>query len=101
MCHIVWHTGGMATATTVGMRELHLFTRSVLETVQQVGIAIITDRGRPIAKIVALDPEEAELIKAGGVTPARPRFAMPTRRVPAGRPSATEALLAMRDDDRQ
>lgn len=92
--------GTMNTAT-VGMRELHLFTRSVLETVRQAGSAIITDRGRPIAKIVALDPEEAELIKAGGVMSARPRFAMPTRRVPADRPSATEALLAMREDDRQ
>lgn len=86
-------------ATTVGMRELHLFTRSVLETVRASGTAIITDRGRPIAKIVALDDEEVELIRAGGAVPARPRFSMPTRLVPADRPSATEALLAMRDDD--
>jgi antitoxin (DNA-binding transcriptional repressor) of toxin-antitoxin stability system len=82
------------------MRELHLFTRSVLETVRQVGTAVITDRGRPVAKIVALSDEEAELIQAGGAVPARPRFTMPTRRLPEGRPSASETLLAMREDDR-
>jgi antitoxin (DNA-binding transcriptional repressor) of toxin-antitoxin stability system len=87
-------------ATTVGLRELHLSTRSVLETVRKVGVAVITDRGRPVAKIVALTDEEAELIQAGGMPAARPRFAMPTRRVPEGRPSASEALLAMREDDR-
>jgi antitoxin (DNA-binding transcriptional repressor) of toxin-antitoxin stability system len=95
MCH-----NASVDTTTVGMRDLHLFTRSVLETVRKVGVAIVTDRGRPIAKIVALTDEEAELIQAGGVTPARPRFAMPTRQVPEGGPSATEALLAMREDDR-
>lgn len=88
------------TATTVGMRELHLFTRSVLETVRKTGSLIITDRGHPVARIIAVDEDEARLIEAGGVVPARPRFTAPTRRVPAGRPSATEALLAMREDDR-
>ena len=88
------------TATTVGMRELHLFTRSVVETVRQVGVAIVTDRGRPVAKIVALTDEEADLIQAGGAVPARPRFTMPTRRLPDDRPGASETLLAMREDDR-
>jgi antitoxin (DNA-binding transcriptional repressor) of toxin-antitoxin stability system len=83
---------------TVGMRELHLFTRSVLETVRQVGSAVITDRGRPIARIVAISDEEAAVIEAGGTVPARPRFSMPSRRVAKGRPSATEALLELRDE---
>lgn len=89
----------MAT-TTIGMRELHLFTRAVMETVRKAGVAIITDRGHPIARIVAIDQEEAELIEAGGAPARRPRFAMPTRKVPEGGPSATEALLAMREDER-
>jgi antitoxin (DNA-binding transcriptional repressor) of toxin-antitoxin stability system len=81
------------------MRELHLFTRSVLEKVREAGTAIITDRGQPIARIVAIDPAEAELIKAGGVVPARPRFRLPTRKAPQAGPSATETVLAMRDED--
>lgn len=85
-------------ATTVGMRELHLFTRSVMEKVRTAGAAIITDRGEPIARITVIEPDEAALIKAGGAPPARPRFGIPSRAVPAGGPSATETLLAMRED---
>lgn len=96
---MVCHNDAMG-ATTVGMRELHLFTRSVLERVREVGAAIITDRGRPVAKIVALSDEEAAVIQAGGSLPGRARFTMPTRRLPAGRPTASETLLAMREDDR-
>jgi antitoxin (DNA-binding transcriptional repressor) of toxin-antitoxin stability system len=88
------------TSATIGMRELHLFTRSVLETVRERGSAIITDRGRPIARIVALDDEEASLLAAGGTPPARARFAVPTRRVPAGHQTASEALQQLRDDER-
>lgn len=90
---------GMA-STTVGMRELHLFTRSVLETVRQVGGVIVTDRGRPVARIVAIPDDEAAVIEAGGTVPARSRFTVPTRTVPEGGPSATDVLLAMREDER-
>lgn len=95
----MWHNWPMAT-TTVGMRELHLSTRSVLEMVRKVGTAIITDRGEPVARIIAIDEEEAELLKAGATAQARPRFTMPTRAVPEGQPTATEVLLAAREDDR-
>jgi prevent-host-death family protein len=84
------------TTVTVGIRELHLFTRSILETVRETGSVTIVDRGHPVARIVAIDEDEARLIAASRVTSARPRFAVPTRQVPEGRPRATAALLTMR-----
>lgn len=61
--------------TMVGMRKVHW---SVLEIVRKVGTVMMAGRG---------------------TTVPRGRFTRPVRRVPEGRPNATEALLAMRDHD--
>jgi antitoxin (DNA-binding transcriptional repressor) of toxin-antitoxin stability system len=84
------------TAVTIGVRELRMFTRSILKTVREIGSVTVVDRGHPVAQVVAIDEDEARLITSSSVTSARPRFAMPTRQVPEGRPNATESLLRLR-----
>jgi prevent-host-death family protein len=62
----------------VGVRELHDRLSEHLERVEQGSEVVVTRRGRPIARLSAIDHEDPlqELIGRGLITPpARPRSA--------------------------
>lgn len=77
----------MAVATPrveVGVRELKNNLSRYLDRVRDGGEVIVTDRGRPVARISALDHDAdrlASLIAAGVVRPPK----RPTRRPPRRR----------------
>jgi prevent-host-death family protein len=77
----------MAVATSrveVGVRDLKNNLSRYLDRVQQGEEVIVTDRGRPVALLSALESTDrlAELIAAGVVRPAKRRTrARPARRI--------------------
>ena len=80
----------MAVATSkieVGVRDLKNNLSRFLDRVQAGEEVIVTDRGRPVARLSALDqPGDrlAELIASGAVRPPRStRRRRPARRIPA------------------
>jgi len=72
-------------ATEVGVRDLHDRLSEHLERVAAGQDVVVTRRGKPIARLTAIDPEDplSELARRGLVTPPRrPR----DRRRPTLRP---------------
>lgn len=68
----------------VGVRELKNRLSSYLQRVQAGDDVVVTDRGRPIARLTTLDPDEerlSTLIEAGVVKPSTERRALPDHRV--------------------
>ena len=69
----------------MGIRELKNSLSRYIERVRAGGEVIITDRGRPVARLLALDAASdrlAELVEAGVVRPPRsPRRHRPARRI--------------------
>lgn len=56
---------------TVGVRELRNNLRAVLARVKEGDEVVISERGRPIARLTPADRSRDELIAAGIITPAR------------------------------
>ena len=88
---------------TVGLRELGQNASQVLKQVQDGENVVVTDRRRPIAKIVALQTSPLEQMKdAGLVRPALRSW----REVPAvpesseKAPAPTDILRQMRESER-
>ena len=81
------YIGGMSVAISrieVGVRDLKNNLSRYLDRVQDGEEVIVTDRGRPVARLSALDSSMdhlSDLIAAGLVRPAK----RPTRRVPQQR----------------
>ena len=81
------YTGGMSVAISrieVGVRDLKNNLSRYLDRVQDGEEVIVTDRGRPVARLSALDSSMdhlSDLIAAGLVRPAK----RSTRRVPQRR----------------
>lgn len=68
----------------VGVRELKNRLSAYLDRVQAGEDVVVTQRGRPIARLTTLDPsidELAALIEAGIVTPANAPRSLPPDRV--------------------
>jgi prevent-host-death family protein len=59
----------------VGIRELRDHLSKYLEAVQAGNDIVVTDRGRPIARVVPMNGERTldRLIREGRVTPAKTR----------------------------
>lgn len=59
----------------VGVRELHDRLSEHLERVERGAEVVVTRRGRPIARLSAVDGEDplGDLVRRGLVTPARER----------------------------
>ena len=86
----------------VPIRELNQDTAGVLARVEAGEVVAVTNRGRPVARIVPVAVDVlADLVAAGIVTPAADPgpFPAPTLAAPAGS-DAGELLRAMRDDER-
>ncbi|XVU23401.1 type II toxin-antitoxin system Phd/YefM family antitoxin [Actinoplanes sp. CA-054009] len=86
----------------IPIRSLNQDTAGVLARVEQGETVEITNRGRPIARIVPVgaDPLD-ELVSTGAITP--PTITLPFA-MPAGVPSAGqdagELISALRDEER-
>ena len=90
-------------AATVGIRALQQHASSVVARAAAGEEIEVTDRGRPVARIVALRTgRAASLIDAGRLRPARhPMADLPDLiRVPKGHPNASSLLAEMRADER-
>jgi prevent-host-death family protein len=90
--------------TTVGIRELRQRASELLRRVELGETIEVTDRGRPVA-VLAPIPDRgslAELRATGQLDPASGDLAdLPDPiPVPAGGPSASEILAALRRDER-
>jgi prevent-host-death family protein len=89
--------------TVYGIRAIQQNASAVVAEVVGGTPVTITDRGRPVVRMVPVRPSRLEeLIEAGLATPARGSLAdlPPPDPRPTGAPSLTEALLAMREDER-
>ena len=86
------------TPTKVGVRELKDHLSRYLAQVREGGEVVVTDRGRPIARLLAVDAPAnrlADLVEQGLVRPAsRPERRRPTRVVASG--SVSELVAEQR-----
>lgn len=88
---------------SVGIRTLQQHASKVVARAAAGEEIQITDRGRPVARIVPiLQTRAEELLESGRVRPPRrPSFDLPKLiRVPSGQPSASEVLARLRADER-
>ena len=88
---------------SVGIRALQQHASAVVARAAAGEEIQITDRGRPVARIVPILRTRAEeLIESGRVRPARrPSTELPTPvRVSDGQPTASEVLTRLRADER-
>lgn len=86
----------------VPIRELNQDTAGVLARVEAGESVEITNRGKPIARLVPVVSQEmSDLVTAGWVTPPtiRAPFTMPTVKAPAGA-DAGELIRQLRDEER-
>lgn len=87
------------------MREIRQNLSVFLRRVRQGETFTVTDHGAPVALLTPLPPASddplADLIALGRILPGAGRDGPlpPPLAAPAGRPTATEALLAERDVD--
>jgi len=85
----------------VGIRELRNNLARWLARAKKGEEIVVTERGKPVARLGPLrDRTMEELIAAGVVTPAkRPKTKLSGRRRVKAKGSVTEILLQMRDED--
>lgn len=91
-------------AQRVGIRELRHQFRAYVDRVQRGERFVITDRGTPVGELVPHVPKRSlidRMIDEGRALPATRRIGLGF--VPTGTTTTTgsEALQAMRDEDRQ
>jgi prevent-host-death family protein len=81
----------------VGIRELKAKLSAHVQRAAEGATIIVTDRGRPVARLVAYNDSSAieRGITEGWIEPARRSKLSPTRRYPSAR-----AVLDILDDDR-
>lgn len=92
---------------SVGVRELRQNASSVLRRVEAGEIIQVTDRGRPVARLVPIKPLGPldRLVAAGMVSEATETLQENMRRyppieLPPGSPSLSAILAEMRADER-
>ncbi len=87
---------------SVGIRALQQHASAVVARAAAGEEIQITDRGRPVARIVPMLRTRAEeLIESGRVRPARQQLSLPKPiRLPHGAPTASEVLGRLRADER-
>jgi len=92
---------------SVGVRELRQNASAVLRRVQAGEILEVTDRGRPVARLVPIKPLGVldQMIADGRAKPATMTMAEANRRyppieLPPGSKTASEILAEMREHER-
>jgi prevent-host-death family protein len=86
-------------ARRIGIRELREDLSKIVRRVERGEVVEVTDRGRPIARIVPAGPAGgalADLIAQGKVIPAREHGALPRPIDRASRMTTEEALEILR-----
>lgn len=107
---VVDHASGatMSHVVTIGVRELRRDASRWLARVRAGETVVVTDRGRPIAKMVGLQEIDGydALVAAGRIAPGPGRPAGEVLRSldadlpPDEGPSVSEALAGLRSDER-
>ena len=92
---------------TVGIRELRQNASAVLRRVKAGETLEVTDRGRPVAKLVPMKPMSwwEQLVAEGRVRLATETLEenmrkYPSVKLPPGSPTASQILAEMREDER-
>lgn len=87
---------------TIGVRELRQHASRYLEQVRSTGEPIeITDRGRPVARLVPLSSDSwADLIAAGEIAPAASHDGVRSIQPLAVGFDASQELARLRQDER-
>ena len=90
---------------TVGLREVNQQAGRVYREVESSGVPVtVTDRGRPIARIVPIRDDESwyeRMVREGKVRPAAGDWALPARRWETSEGFDLEQfLLGEREEDR-
>jgi prevent-host-death family protein len=84
----------------VGVRELRENLRAFLEHAKNGGVVVVTERGKPIARLTSTEEDRAyeRLVAEGVITPAkRPRQPIDFEGLPRlGHPTLTDILLEQR-----
>ena len=88
--------------TTLGIRALKQNASAVVAQAASGETITITDRGRPVALLVPIPDSPVDRLAASGRVRETGRITrFPARdRLPAGSPSTTELIRAMRDAER-
>lgn len=89
----------------IGVRELRENLASWLDRVQAGDEVIVTERGRPVARLSGIDRRSTleELIARGRVTPAKkPKTRIDRSKLPKlrGRPTLSDLVIEARRDGR-
>ncbi|MBX6388679.1 MAG: type II toxin-antitoxin system Phd/YefM family antitoxin [Frankia sp.] len=88
----------------VGVRELNQNTSQVIDRVRRGESIVVTDRGRPVARLVPISPGTAaldRLVAEGRAVPPTAGGPVPMPPLLGDRSaSATDELIAMRDEER-
>lgn len=83
---------------SVGLRELSQRTARIIALVREGNTVEVTDRGKPVARIVpATDSRYEQLVAAGVIRPARRAF--DATRLPASAPNPTDRTTTEWLDD--
>ena len=88
---------------TAGIRELKQNASAVVAEVAAGETVTITDRGRPVARLVPIgEGSLSDLIEAGRARPARRKLSDlgPAPRRPAGAPELSRLVEELRADER-
>jgi prevent-host-death family protein len=92
---------------SVGVRELRQNASAILRRVEAGEILEVTDRGRPVARLVPVKPLSPfeQMVAAGRVRRATTTLEESMRKhplvpQPPGMPSLSEILAEMREDER-
>lgn len=88
-------------AKRVGIRELREDLSRIVRRVQRGEVIDVTDRGRPIARLVpagSVGGALADLVAAGKVRPARARGPLPAPLDVPSRMTSEEAIELLRGD---
>jgi prevent-host-death family protein len=92
---------------SVGVRELRQNASALLRRVQAGEILEVTDRGRPVARLVPIKPLSRwdQLVAEGRLIPAKVTMAEAQKKftrvtLPPGSKSLSEILAEMREDER-
>ncbi len=89
---------------TAGIRELKQNASAVVAEVVAGETVTITDRGRPVARLVPIGPSSvSDLIEAGRARPPRRRLADlgPAPRRVSGAPELSKVVEELRSDERR
>jgi prevent-host-death family protein len=87
-------------AVTVGVRELRASLRSYLDRVRGGEEVVVTERGKPVARLVPNVSRREQLIAEGKIRPPlRPKTPIDRSKLPKARESVVDMLIEHRGSE--